>query len=139
MICLVISSLSTGGLESHGNLEGIVDNPLKAGKSTNHEDSGSKTLPESVKSDIRIDLTGALSSLVHDRNHGISWMRNNGAENTSSVTRGKSDHHLSSLAIGVFGLSEDMSVEHGDDFLECDKLDNGVWDLSHPKWFDTPV
>jgi len=132
-------SLSTSGLESHGNFECIVDNPLEAGKSTNHENSCSKTFPESVESNIGIDFASALTSLVHDRNHGIGWVRNDGAEHTSSVTGGESDHHLSSLAIGVLWSGENVSVESRDDFLESDELDNCVWNLSHPEWFDTSV
>jgi len=100
VIWLVIkSSLSTRGLKSHGNLECIVDNPLKAGKSTNHEDSCSETLPETIESNISVDLSNRLSSLIHDGDTGISWVRYDSAEDTSEITRGECDHHLSALTV----------------------------------------
>jgi hypothetical protein len=66
---------------------------LEAGKGTNHEDSCSKTLPESSETDLTVDLgdlgTSGLvgsSPLVKDGDHGISGMGDDGAENTSNVT-----------------------------------------------------
>lgn len=49
-------SLSSSGGKTAPDLEGIVDDPLEAGKGTDHEDSGSKTLPESGESNFSIDL-----------------------------------------------------------------------------------
>jgi hypothetical protein len=98
-------SLSTGGGESASNLEGIVDDPLEASKGTNHEDSGTETLPESVESNLSVDLldlghSGTTSgSLVEDGDHGVSWMGNNGAENTGNVTRHESNHELGTLGV----------------------------------------
>ena len=54
-------SLSTGGGKTASNLEGVVDNPLKAGEGTDHEDSGTETLPESGETDLSIDLLDLLS------------------------------------------------------------------------------
>ena len=134
-----LSSLSTGGGESAPNLEGIVDNPLHASKGTNHENSGSETLPESVETNILVDLTSTLSGLVHDRDHGVSWMRDDGAENTGNITRHEGDHKLGSLAVFALWLGEDVGIEFSDDLLESDELDDGIWNLSHPKWLDTLV
>ena len=141
----VMYSLSNGGGESASNLEGIIDDPLEASKGTNHEDSGTKTLPESGESNLGVDLLnlrpgGATSSsLVEDGDHGISWVRNDGAENTSDVTGHEGNGKLSSLGVGGFLLGEDLSVELGNDLLESDELDNGVWNLSSPEWLKTLV
>ena len=118
---------------------------MEAGKGTDHEDSGTKTLPESVESNIGIDLfnlgTGRLSggSLVEDGDHGISWMRDNGAEDSSNVTRHEGDEHLLSLGVFVLWLGEDLGVELCNNLLEGDELDNGVWNLSAPEWGQTLV
>ena len=104
--CYFWKSLSTGGGKTAPNLEGIVDDPLEAGKGTNHENSGSKTLPETVEADLSVDLLDLSSSwlvgssLVEDGDHGISWVRNDGAENTSDVTGHEGDTQLSSLTVG---------------------------------------
>ena len=66
MICGEYSSLSTGGLKTHCDLERVIDNPLKASKSTNHENSSSKTFPETVETNICVDLSSTLSGLVHN-------------------------------------------------------------------------
>lgn len=140
-----IYSLSTGGGKTASDLEGVVDDPLKAGEGTNHEDSGTETLPESCESNLCVDLlnlrpSGTTSlSLVEDGDHGVSWMRNEGAENTGNVTRHESDHELFSLAVRGLWLGEDISVEFSDNLLESDELDNGVWNLSSPKWLETLV
>jgi hypothetical protein len=118
---------------------------LEAGKGTNHENSGSKTLPETVESDFTIDLLNLSSggfarrSLVEDGDHGISWMRNDGAEDTSDVTRHEGNHHLFSLGVFTLWLGENVSVEGLHNLFEGDKLDDGVWNLSAPEWGQTLV
>ena len=64
-------------------------------------------------------------------------MRNDGAENTSDVTGHEGNGKLSSLGVRGFVGGEDVLVEHLDDLLEGDELDNGVWDLSAPEWGKT--
>jgi len=142
-----VSSLSTSGSETTSNLEGIVDNPLEAGKGTNHENSGSKTLPESIESDLGVDLlnlssgrcTSLVLFLVEDGDHGISWVRDESAENTSNISGHESDHELGSLGVFTLWLGEDFAVECGNDLLESDELNNSVWDLSSPEWLETLV
>jgi len=46
---------------------------------------------------------------------------------------------LSSLAVFALWLGEDVRVEVSDDLLESDELNDGVWNLSCPKWLDTLV
>jgi hypothetical protein len=139
-------SLSSGGGKTASDLEGVVDDPLKAGEGTNHEDSGTETLPESSESNLSIDLLdlghgAAISSLslVEDGDHGVSWMRDESAEHTGNVSGHESDHQLGRLAVGVLWLGEDGLVELLHDLLEGDELDNGVWNLSGPEWLETLV
>lgn len=105
MIKSIGESLSSGGGETAPDLERIIDDPLEAGKGTNHENSSSETLPESWESNLSINLfdlsTSRFSgrSLVQDRDHSVSWMGHNGAENTGNVTGHESNHKLGTLAI----------------------------------------
>ena len=139
-------SLSTGGGETAPDLERIVDDPLHAGKGTNHENSGSDTFPETVETDFSIDFfnlsssTGlGFTSLVEDGNHGIGWVGNDGAEHTGNVTGHEGDHELGALGVWALLLGEDAGVELSDDLLEGDELDDGVWNLSSPEWLKTFV
>ena len=79
-------SLSTGGLESDGYLEGVVDPPLETSEGTDHEDSGAEALPETVEADAGVDLASGATTLVHDGDHGVSRVRHDSAEDTSEVT-----------------------------------------------------
>ena len=38
-------------------LEGVVDEPLKSGEGTDHEDTGTETSPESGETDLGVDGT----------------------------------------------------------------------------------
>jgi hypothetical protein len=60
------------------HLEGVVDEPLERGKSTNHEDSNRQTVPQTAESNLAVDpadsLASALAGLavaVEFRNHYI--------------------------------------------------------------------
>jgi hypothetical protein len=66
-------------------------------------------------------------------------MGDNGTEDTCSVTRHEGDHELGSLSIITLWLGENVGVEGGDNLLESDELDNGVWNLSSPEWCETLV
>jgi len=114
---------------------------LQAGEGTNHENSCSKTLPESGETDFTVNLrdlsTSGLvgsGSLVEDGDHGISWMGDDGAENTGNITGHESDSELGTLTVAGLLSGEDVSVEHLHDLFEGDELHNGVWYLSAPKW-----
>ena len=138
-------SLSTGCGKSAPNLEGIVDDPLETGEGTNHEDSCSKTFPESGETNFTVDFSDLRSgacagfSLVEDGDHGVSWVGNDGAEDTSDVTGHEGDQHLSSLAVFVLWLGENGGIELLDNLLEGDELDNSAWNLSAPEWDKTLV
>ena len=96
-------SFSTGGLETHCYLEGVIDPPLETSEGTNHNNSCSEPVPESLEADITIYFFnlganwGAAASLVEDGDHGVSRVGNKGAEDTSPITRDKGDHELEVL------------------------------------------
>lgn len=131
-------SFSTGGLETAGNLEGIVDPPLESSECADHDNSGTESVPESVETDLSVDALDLLhnggvgGTLIQNGDHGISGVRNNGAEDTSPVTRHKSDGKLGCLGVGVLRGGEDVFVESLDGLFEGGELDHGVGDLSHP-------
>jgi len=133
-----VSSLA-GGLETHGDLEGIVDPPLETSEGTNHDDTGAETVPETVEANAGIDLTSGATLLVHDGDHSVSWVRHNSAENTSPVTSQEGDHKLHVLGVGFTWGSEDVLIQGTNGLLESDELHDGVWDLSAPEWGDTLV
>lgn len=136
---------TTGSLEADGSLEGIIEPPLETSEGTNHDDSGAEASPESLEADFRVDLADVLrhGSLSLDGvelgDHGISGVRNDGAEDTSQVTRQEGDSELLSLGVFSSGLGEDVGVEGFDDLFESDELHNGVGDLSSPKGSQTLV
>merc|ERR1712211_161823 len=122
----------TGQTES--NLDTIIDEPLESGKSTNHDDPGTKTCPESLESKV-IDCLSKTSarSLVEVRHEGVSGLGDNGAEDTSDVAGGESDHQLLSLGALGPGLGDHVLVKSLHGSLETGKLHHGVGDLSSPQ------
>ena len=132
-------SLATSSCEADGHLEGIVDPPLETSEGTDHEDSGAKTLPETVEADIGIDLSNGATLLVHDGDHGIGGMRDNSAEDTSPVTGKEGDHELSGLGVRALGGGEDVLVEGLDGVLESTELHHGVGNLTEPQRLDALV
>ena len=129
----------SGGLEAAGNLEGIVDPPLETSEGTNHDDTGTETVPETRESNSGVNLAGGTTLLVHDGDHGVSGVRDDSAEDTSPVTGQEGDHKLEVLGVRLTGSSEDVSVKESHGLLESDELDNGVGDLSAPEGDDTLV
>lgn len=130
------SSITTRGLETDGSLEGIVDPPLETSEGTNHKNSGKETSPETRETDLRVDVANTLTLVfrsVHLGNHGISRVRDEGAEDTSQVTRHEGNGQLLSLRVFTSGSSEELGVEKFDDLFEGDELNDGIGDLSGPK------
>lgn len=130
------SSITTRGLETDGSLEGIVDPPLETSEGTNHKNSGKETSPETRETDLRVDVANTLTLVfrsVHLGNHGISRVRDEGAEDTSQVTRHEGNGQLLSLRVFTSGSSEELGVEKFNDLFEGDELNDGIGDLSGPK------
>ncbi len=57
-------------------------------------------------------------SLAHKRDKGVSGVRNDGANDTSQVTRGEGNSELGVLGVRVLGLSENVGVEQLHNLLE---------------------
>lgn len=130
------SSITTRGLETDGSLEGIVDPPLETSEGTNHKNSGKETSPETRETDLRVDVANTLTLVfrsVHLGNHGISRVRDEGAEDTSQVNRHEGNGQLLSLRVFTSGSSEELGVEKFNDLFEGDELNDGIGDLSGPK------
>ena len=132
------SSLARG-LESHSNLEGIVDPPLETGEGTNHENTGAKAGPETVEANASVDGTSGFTGLVHDGDHGVGGVRDDSAEDTSPVTGHEGNSELLALGVGVAGSGEDVGVQETDGLLESDELHDSVGDLAAPERDNTLV
>lgn len=83
---------STSGLESHGSLEGVVDPPLETGERTDHQDPCAEPSPQAFEPNLSIDLPDLLAEgasflalTVELAHHGVSGVRDDGAEDTSEV------------------------------------------------------
>jgi hypothetical protein len=141
----VTRSLATGGLEADGYLEGVVDPPLETSEGADHDNTGTDTVPETLESDLGVDLGDLLADggvrgfLVEDGNHGVSGVRDDGAEDTSQVARHEHNGELGALGVSILALGEDVVVEGADNVLEGTELHHGVGDLSHPQGAETLV
>jgi len=133
------SGTTSGGLETDGGLEGIVDPPLETGEGTDHEDTGSESSPETGKSDLSVDLAhvrheGSLTlGGVDLGHHGVGGVGDDGAEDTGHVPGHEGNSELLGLGVLILGFGEHLGVEHGGNFLESDELHDGVRDLSSPE------
>jgi hypothetical protein len=112
---------------------------LETSEGTNHNDTGTETVPETSETDSGIDLANGTTVLVHDGDHGVSGVGNDSAEDTSPVSGHKGDHKLEILGIALTGGSENISIQSTDGLFESDELHNGVGDLSTPEGDDTLV
>ena len=125
--------LATGGAHAHGRLERIVDPPLEAGQSTDHDDTSTEALGgKGNKTGLGGNGTNGLaliSGLAHQGDHGISGMGDDGANDTGEVTGSECDSELSGLAVGVLRSGEDVRVEELDDLLKEVELGHSVRDL----------
>ena len=136
---VVSCSLATGGLEADGHLEGVVDPPLETGQGTDHEDSGAEAAPQSLEADLAVDFADGAALLVHDGDHGVSGVRDDGAEDTREVAGHESDHQLGALAVRLFGCGEHVGVEGLHGVLERTEFDHRVGDLTGPERVETLV
>jgi len=64
-------------------------------------------------------------------------LRNESTNDTSNVTRGKSDTKLSALSVTAAWLGEDVTVEEFDNLFEEIELSHCVRDLARPERDDT--
>jgi hypothetical protein len=57
------SRSSTRGSHTHGSLEGIIDPPLETSEGTDHDNTSSKTTPDTTKAKLAENLTSRLATL----------------------------------------------------------------------------
>ena len=136
---------TTSGCKAHCDLEWVVDPPLKTSESSDHEDSCSKTLPESIETNLTVDLSGLnrgwfiAFTLVDDGDHSVSRVGHDSAEDTSPVSWCESDWQLSWFAVAWLWCSQDIIVNELDGVLKCTELHHGVWHLTEPEWLKSLV
>lgn len=140
------SASSTCGLQTNHGLEWVVDPPLQTCEGTDHDDSRDETRPESGKSDLAVDFadlladgSSLLSLTIQLADHGIGWVRDDGAEDTGEVSGHESNTELSALGVIFLSLGEVISIEVSNEPFESDELDNCVGNLAAPKWTNTLV
>ena len=87
-------------------LKAIVDHPLQAGQSANHNDPNGKTVPKTWEANVLVDSAhrsskgfSRLAAGVEFAYHDIGRVGDDGAENTSGVTTSKRDTSLCTFAI----------------------------------------
>merc|ERR1719317_768421 len=144
-VCLRLSS-SHLGLEGGGHLWGrwtgktqldlntIIDEPLKGGQGSNHNDPGAKTLPESGEAKGLHGSTNACAwSLVEVGHQGVGGVGHDGAEDTSNVASGEGDNQLFTLGAFSPWLGDNVVVESHHGLLKAGKLHHGVGDLPDPQ------
>lgn len=66
-------------------------------------------------------------------------MRHDGAEDSGSITRRKGDAELLGLGVLISRFGADVLVDHLNELLKRHKLDDRVWNLSHPERGNTKV
>lgn len=128
---ITYSSLAWSLKAAH-NFKCVVDPPLETSKGTNHNDTGTKTVPKTCETDSFINLSGCTTLFVHNRNHSVSWVRNNCAEDTSPVTSQEGDTQLLILWVTFTRSCENISIKESNCLFESNKLHNGIRDLSAP-------
>jgi hypothetical protein len=69
---------------------------------------------------------------VQFRDHSISRVRDNSAENTSQITWSESDTELSGFVVVFFSLGENVIIEELYEPFESDELDDGIGNLTTP-------
>ena len=125
--------LATSSAHAHGRLEGVVNPPLEASQSTNHDNTGTETLGgKSSHTGLGCDGANRLAlvlGLAQQRDQRVSGVGNDGADDTSEVTGTEGDSKLGRFAVGVLRCSEDVSVEELHDLLEEIELCHGIWNL----------
>lgn len=143
---LLGAASTSGSLEAYCGLESIVDPPLEASKGTDHQNSGKKTSPQALESDLSIDSADLLSSGaflfalgIKLGDDGVSGVRHDSAENTSKISWGECDAQLSCFVVVFLALGEDIVIEELHEPFEGNELDNGVRNLSAPQRTDSLV
>lgn len=136
---LLFRGLRTSGRKSDVGLERVIEEPLETSESTNHNNTDRETIPETTETNLAVDtansstdrLTRLLLS-VNLRNHNISGVRNNSAENTSNVTTKEGNTSLSKKRVLLLGERKGL-VDLFNSLFESSKLNHGVRNLTSPE------
>ena len=118
---------------------------METGQSTDHDNTDGKTVPETTESNLGVDtgdsgtssLGGELLS-VDLRDHDISGVRDNSAEDTSNVTTEERDTSLGKERVLFLRLRQ-VVVDGLDSLLERSELNHGVRNLTGPQRRETLV
>jgi hypothetical protein len=132
--------LATSGAHAHGRLKRVVDPPLEASQSTDHDNTSTETLGGKCShSSLGCDGTDRLAlvlGLTQQGDQRVSGVGNDGTNNTGKVSGAEGDSELSGFAVSFLRSGEDVGVEERDDLLEEVKLGHGVrdlWDGRYPR------
>lgn len=128
-----VNLLLGNNTQTDSSLKGVVNPPLEACESTDHDDTGPQTAPDTAKAKLRENLSSRLGGFGHLGHNGVGGVRHNGTSDTGDVTRCKGDAKMGALGVSLLGLSENVLVEHVLDILEEVKLGHGVRDLARPQ------
>lgn len=148
----------TRNAQSH--LNAIIYEPLQGSKCTNHYDTWCQSVPHAHEAKRLHNASSARTlALIQLGDDYISWMRDNGAEDTSNVTSSKGNYQLLALwtictGLGynipgwikqkvstfknIYRLSYSLIQELHSTF-EAGKLHHGIWNLTHPQWHQALV
>ena len=83
--------------------------------------------------------SSATDRVVQFRDNRISGVRNNSAEDTSNITGGKGDNQLFRFGAVSSWFWNDVFVKSFNGTLEASEFHHGVWDLTHPEWWQSFV
>merc|ERR1711982_214255 len=118
-------SLRAGQAES--NLDSVIDEPLKGGQGSDHDNTRSKTGPEATEAQGVDSLAqGGAGGLVQVGDQGVRRVGHDGAEHSGDVTGSEGDNELLGLGALGPGLGDHVLIEGLNSALEAGELHHGV-------------
>jgi len=119
--------------QTQGDLNSIVDEPLESSQSTDHDDTGEQSLPQTSETKLLSNTNGSGAlTLVQLGDNGISRVRHDGTEDTSNLTSCECHYQLLRLAALFTWLGDHILVQCLHSTLKAGKLHHGVGDLATP-------
>lgn len=114
---------------------------MEASEGTDHEDAETESTPDAGGTELGEDgaNTGGSLVLVELGDDGVGRMRDDGAEDTSNVTRSGGDSKLFDLGALSARLGHDVLVDSLNSALESPELHHGVRNLATPERSETLV
>lgn len=131
--------------QAQGDLERIINQPLKGRQRTNHQNPDRQPIPQTLESHIPIyprdSLPRALTRLpirVQLGNHDVGRVRDDGAADTSDIAAEEGNTSLLEGIVARFGTSE-VGVDFVDRGFEGGEFYHCVGDLTGPEGVETFV